>query len=121
MPKRPAPPGKMDDHAYFPSKRREIDSPHAPGMVSAAAGRDHYAPDAFELFGGELHAVEHYLTVPDARVDGGLERPGLLHDLLEHEVLVAALFRGLHVPHHPGDGLFDGLAGTVVDRDALRR
>ena len=49
------------------------------------------------------------------RVKRGLDGARLLHDLLEHEVLVAALFGSLDVPRDAGDGLLHGLSGAVKD------
>ena len=46
---------------------------------------------------------------------------GCSYDLLEHEVVIAALFRGVHVPVDVVVLLVDGAAALVVDADALRR
>ena len=53
------------------------------------------------------------------RVERGLDGTRLLHDLLEHEVLVAALLGSLDVPRDAGNGLFDRLAGAVKNRVAV--
>ena len=44
---------------------------------------------------------------------------GLLHDLLEHEVLIAALLRRPDLPVHVGDLLLNGLHEGVVALDAV--
>ena len=65
--------------------------PRAPGIIGRAAGRN----DDFMDLG---------------KIDGRFHRPGLLHDLLEHEVVVAALFRRLDVPGNAAGLLGDGVA-----------
>ena len=74
-----------------------------------------------EVLVGQGEVVQHDLAVLDARLDGGLEGVRLLHDLLEHEVLIAALLRRRDVPRDVGDLLLDRAAHRVVDRDPLRR
>ena len=56
-----------------------------------------------------------------ARRQGRLDGGGLLHDLLEHEVLIAALLRRLHAPGHAVNGLLNQLPGAVEDLDGSRR
>ena len=56
-----------------------------------------------------------------ARRQGRLDGSGLLHDLLEHEVLIAAFLRRLDAPGHAVDGLLDGLSGAVEHLDGFWR
>ena len=69
-----------------------------PGVIGGAAGHDEHLVDFAQFLIGQPLLVEHDAAVDEVaeqRVgDGG----GLLGDLLEHEVLVAALFGGRQVP-----------------------
>ena len=69
-----------------------------PGVIGGAAGHHEHLVDLAQLLVGQPLLVEHDAAVGEVaeqRVgDGG----GLLGDLLEHEVLVATLFGGRHVP-----------------------
>ncbi len=90
-------------------------------MVRRSAGDDKDAGKFAHLLDRELEIVEDDLAVLDARGDGAAQRLGLLHDLLEHEVLVAALFRGGDLPIDGEVLLFDLLLQRVVDLDAVAR
>ena len=85
-------------------------------MVRRAAGDDLDAVIAADV---QLQAVEDDLAVFDARQDGAAQGLGLLHDLLEHEVLVAALFRGGDLPVDVVVFLFDGQLHGVEELDAV--
>ena len=84
-------------------------------MIRRAAGHNENAGKFTHLLNGELEIVEDDPAVLDARGDRAAQRLGLLHDLLEHEVLVAALLGSLDVPRDAGDGLLHGLSGAVKD------
>ena len=73
------------------------------------------------MFIRELQLVKDDVVVPHARLNGRLEGARLLHDLLEHEVVVAALLRRFDVPDHAGNLLLDRLPGTVIDREMVGR
>ncbi len=90
-------------------------------MVRRSAGDDKDAGKFAHLLDRELEIVEDDLAVLDARGDGAAQRLGLLHDLLEHEVLVASLFRGGNLPVDGEVLLFDSLPERVVDLDAVAR
>ena len=90
-------------------------------MIGRAAGGDDYLVDIAQLLIGEAEALKLDAPVADARVDGGLYGAGLLHDLLEHEVLIAALFRGLGIPQDAGGAFVYLAAGAVVDAYLIRR
>ena len=85
------------------------------GIKRRAAGRDHDLVEAHELRIGHLQLVKHNAVILHTRVERGLDGTRLLHDLLEHEVLVAALFGSLNIPRDAGDRLVHGLSGAVKD------
>ena len=92
---------------------------HHAHMVGGAAGHNVQLLEVSDLLIGEGEVLQVHLPVLNAGEDGAAQRLGLLHDLLGHEVLVAALFGGVHLPVHPGDLLGDGLEQAVVALDAL--
>ena len=65
---------------------------------------------------GEI--LQKDLAVPNSGEYGPAQGVGLLHDLLEHEVFIAAFFRRVNFPVHPADFLFNGLHQMVVAPDA---
>ena len=77
-----------------------------------AGGNDDFA-DSAQILGGQGNVVQHDIPVFDSGGHGGLDRSGLLHDLLQHEVFVTALFCGLNIPGDSADILLDGVSGTV--------
>ena len=81
--------------------------PRAPGIIGRAAGRN---DDFMDLGKIDVQVVQYNFPISDSRGDGRFHRPGLLHDLLEHEVVVAALFRRLDVPCDAAGLLGDGVA-----------
>ena len=89
------------------------------GIKRRTAGRDHNFVEAHELCIRHLQLVKHDAVILHTRVKRGLDGARLLHDLLEHKVLIAALFGRLNVPRDAGNGLFDRLAGAVKDRVAV--
>ena len=93
----------------------------AAGIVGAAAGGDDDLIKLPQLLRAQIELVQNHLAVLQARGDGGAHRRGLLHDLLEHEVIIAALLGCLDGPGDAADGLFDLPARAVEDRDALGR
>ncbi len=69
-----------------------------PGVVRGAAGDDEDLVDLAQLLVGEALLVEHDAAVDEVAQQGVGDRGGLLGDLLEHEVLVAALLGGREIP-----------------------
>ena len=69
-----------------------------PGVVRGAAGDDEDLVDLAQLLVGQPLLVEHDAAVDEVAQQGVGDRGGLLGDLLEHEVLVAALLGGRQVP-----------------------
>ena len=63
-----------------------------------------------DVFRRQAQIVQHHPAVPDPGGDGLADGLRLLHDLLEHEVGVAALFRGGNVPVDVAVGLIDGVS-----------
>ena len=94
---------------------------HHAHMVAGPAGHDTDAADITDLSVSHSQVAEHHTAVPDASGDGAAHRRRLLIDLLEHEVVVTALFRGVHIPVDVTVLLVDGPAALVVDTDTLRR
>ena len=93
----------------------------AAGIVGAAAGGDDDLIKLPKFLRAQIELIQNHLAVLQARGDGGAHRRGLLHDLLEHEVIISALLGGLDRPGDAADGLFNLPARAVKDRDALRR
>ncbi len=116
------------------------------GVIRGAAGHHEDLVDLAQLLIGEALLVEHDAPVDEVAEQGVGDRGGLLRDLLEHEVLVAALLGGRQIPvdvkltevdvgvavevgdsvavggdHH---GLvlteFDGVAGVLDERGDVR-
>ena len=78
-----------------------------PGVVGGAAGDDEDLVDLAQFLIGQPLLVEHDPAVDEVAEQGVGDRGGLLGDLLEHEVLVAALLGGGEVPVDvklPGSG-----------------
>ena len=69
-----------------------------PGVVRRAAGDDEDLVDLAQFLVAQPLLVEHDAAVDEVAEQGVGDRGGLLGDLLEHEVLVAALFGGRQVP-----------------------
>jgi len=69
-----------------------------PGVIRGAAGDHEYLVDLAQFLVAQSLFVEHDPAVHEMPQQGVGHRGGLLGDLLEHEVLVAALFGGGQVP-----------------------
>ena len=69
-------------------------------MVGRAAGNDIELIHFPQLLGGDVQVLQHHSALLNAGGDGVPECFGLLHDLLEHEMLIAALLRGGDLPVH---------------------
>ena len=74
-------------------------------MVAGSAGDDEDPGDVPHILRRQVQVVQHHPAVPDAGGDGLADRLRLLHDLLGHEVGVAALLRRGHIPVHQAVGL----------------
>ncbi len=82
-----------------------------PGVIRRAAGNHENLVDLAQFLIGEPLLVEHDAAVDEMPEQSVGDRGGLLGDLLEHEVLVAALFGGVHVPV---DVELPGTGGQIV-------
>ena len=69
-----------------------------PGVIGGAAGHHEHLVHLAQLLIGQPLLVEHDAAVDEMPQQGVGHRGGLLGDLLEHEVLVAALLGGAQVP-----------------------
>ena len=87
-------------------------------MIRRAAGDD---LDAVVAAAVEHQSVEDDRAVLDAGQDCPAQGLRLLHDLLEHEMLVAALFRGGDLPVDVMVLLFDGQLHRVIDLHNVAR
>ena len=67
----------------------------------------------------QAEAVQYDLSVPQAGEDGPAQGLRLLHDLLKHEVLIAAFFRRVNLPIHMGGFFLHRLEQVVVTGHAL--
>src|SRR5258705_133484 len=94
-----------------------------PGVVGRAAGDDVDLVDFAQVLNGESHLVEleglPVLGQPAPQRVG--DRPRLLGDLLEHEVVVAALLGGGGVPVDMKVLALRGVPGKIGDLDEIRR
>ena len=90
-------------------------------MVARAAADDVDRVDGLNVVFVEVKLVEEHATVFHLAGDGVAHGAGLLKNLLEHEVGIAALFRIGHVPVHVRDRRGEGGAGGVEVCDAGRR
>ena len=87
---------------------------HAAGIEGRAAGGNHNLVDLPQVFVRQGEVVQHHLSILNPGLNGGLDGVGLLHDLLEHKVVITTLFRRCNIPSDPGDRLFEVLTNAVV-------
>ena len=92
---------------------------HHAHMVAGAAGHDVDTVHCFDIVLAEGEVLKDRFPVPDAGGEAPAQGLGLLHDLLEHEVLVSALFGGIHLPVDGDNILVNGLHQMVIAPDAL--
>ena len=104
-----------------PAQRLDNVFPHKSRVVGGAAAGDHDFIEPRKFLRRHVKIVRNDPSVPYPWLDGGFHRPGLLHYLLEHEVVVSALFGSLDIPYDMGNLLCHGRARTVVYRDFFRR
>ena len=90
------------------------------GMERGAAADDVNVLNVAQTLVGQAVVLEADRVVLDARLYSVGNCLGLLHDLLEHEVLIAALFCGGHIPVDRLDFLLDNVAELVHDNDLIR-
>ena len=114
--------GQLHVHRQ-PSELLDHEPAGEPGVPARAAGHHHQPVDLLHPGRVEVHAVEDHVPFleRDPPADGVGHRPGLLEDLLVHEVLVPVLLGGHRAPLD-----LAGLPGhraplDVLDGDALRR
>ena len=88
-------------------------------MVGRAAGYDEYPVKAADEVLIKAQLIENDLAFLYSRGDGLAHGLGLLHDLLEHEVRIAALFGSADVPVDIAVLFLDGLAVFIKDLDAV--
>ena len=74
----------------------------------------------FQAVIGQAVLFKYDLTVTDTRLDGLRNCAGLLHDLLDHKVLVTALFGCGHIPSNRAYFLLNRFAKCVEDLHAVR-
>jgi hypothetical protein len=91
----------------------------AAGVIGRAAGGNDDLAYALKIVVGQ--ALEHNPAFLYSRLYGGFKGAGLLHDFLEHEVLVAALFGRLNIPNYARNGFFYLISRAVVYRDFIGR
>ena len=89
-------------------------------VVGRAAGGDDDGAHVPKRLVAYAQLLELDAAAAQARLQRSAHGPGLLHYLLEHEMLIAALFRGLDAPLYARDGRVYGPAGAVEDSYALR-
>ena len=88
-------------------------------IVRRAAGHNVDPPEIFQVFRRELDVVQDNAPLADPGVDGVPHSLGLLVDLLEHEVGVAALLRRGDLPGDVLRLLFHNLPVGVVEGDGV--
>ena len=76
--------------------------------------------DLTQTLVGQTVVLEYNRIVFDTRLNRIGNCLGLLHDLLEHKVLVSALFRCGHIPRYGHDFLLYRIAELVHDNYAVR-
>ena len=96
-------------------------SGRAARVVGGAAGGDDDLADLTEVLRGQGQLVKCNPPVPDAGSDRRLDGTGLLHDLLHHEMLIAALLGRLNVPGDAADFFVDILVQTVENANRIPR
>ncbi len=69
-----------------------------PGVICGTAGHHEHLVDLAQFLVAQPLLVEHDPATHEVSEQGVGHRGGLLGDLLEHEVLVAALFGGSQIP-----------------------
>ena len=89
-------------------------------MPRRAAGQNHDPFNVTQHLIGDLDFLQEDLAAFDRRPaeDGFPHRPGLLEDLLEHEVLVSGLLGHDRIPRHARALLRDGTTGVVGELHA---
>src|ERR1017187_6534396 len=92
------------------------------GVPACAAGDDLHLAKARELFRPDIHFIQENAAglLPHAPQRGIAHGARLLEDLLEHEMLVAALFRHDGVPQNVGDLAVHRVAVEIAQPDAAR-
>ena len=90
-------------------------------MVAGAAGHDENTANAAYIVRCQVQVIQHHPSVPDAGRDCFADSLRLLKNLLEHEVGIAALFCGGHIPVHMAVGLINGVHLVIEKVDTLRR
>ena len=89
------------------------------GMVGGAAGHDVHHAQLIQPIPIELQLAQVDPAFTQAGADGLLERLGLLHHFLHHEVLISALFGGGYIPGHVEYFFVNRLAVAVVKADIV--
>ena len=90
-------------------------------MVTRAARDDVHAVDEVELFKREVQLVDGQRPVHETSRQRVADDAGLLVDLFQHEVGVAALLGHVEVPIHVRHLGLERLAARVVERHGVRR
>ena len=88
------------------------------GVIGRAAGHDINPLEVGQIPYGQADVVQNNAAIPDPGADGVPDSLGLLMNLLEHEVLVAAFFCGGHLPGDVLRLLDNGFSMGVIEPDA---
>ena len=102
-----------------PQDPLQVVFPNHAHVVRGSAGHDVELVNTAQVVLCEGKVLQEHLSVPDPGEDGPAHGLRLLHDLLEHEVLVAALLCRVHLPVHVGDLLLHRLHEVVIALDAV--
>ena len=104
-----------------PRQRLDGGLAHHTGVHGRAAAHQMYRANAAQLFVRQFRDAQLRQTVLHPGADRCRDGGGLLVDLLEHKVGVAALFGGLHIPVCGQFFALHRLAELVIEADTLRR
>ena len=106
--------------AGTPSHSWKSAAPDERGVVGRAAGDHLDAIDAGQAVADRIELLEADGVAAQPSGHGRRQRRGLLVDLLEHEVRVAALLGRFRGPRNDVDGAIDRRSGAVRDRGRAR-
>ena len=88
-------------------------------MVGGTAGHNIDLVQSADIVRADAQILQHHPAVLDPGEQALAQGVGLLHDLLDHEVLIAALLRGGDLPVHGGVFLLHWVQQAVIDLDAV--
>ena len=111
--------GQLDPGGELGQILEDVLGGHA-HMPGGAAGNDVHGGDIGQKRIGESGPGQVDPAVLQNAVQGIADSGGLFVDLLEHEMLIAALFGGLGVPGDLGGLVLDHIAVQVIENDLAR-